>query len=65
MNVLRKLYEEHFVRKEVEEASELCMKAYKYIHERNPKPDEIAAFTYACIILNNEDLLKEIISQKE
>ena len=65
MNVLRKLYEEHFVSKEVEAASELCAKTYKYIYKRKPTPDEISAFTYAYVLMNNDDLLKAILSKKD
>lgn len=63
MNVLRKLYEDYFIKKEVEEYHELSIKAYKYIYGRNPTPDEISAFSYACIIMNNDNLLKEVSSQ--
>lgn len=65
MNVLRKLYEKHFINKEVEAASELCVKTYKYIHKRKPTQDEISAFTYAYVLMNDDDFLKAILSKKE
>lgn len=65
MNVIKKMHNKAIINRMIDEASELCNLTYKRINNDSPNYDELVAFTYAYIILKDEELFKEITSNKE